>query len=162
MIKFIFSFIIFYSFFGESRAFSDKHQFVYIKSNNVNLRNGPGQNYRAIANYTKMFMPFEVVYKVNEWYMLKAYDGNIGWIKSNMIGAKNRYIIAKNDSILCFNHTNDKCKNIVTFVKKESIGRLKKCSNKKCRVIFNGKYSGWIDYQDIFGVNHFDLGLVGK
>lgn len=157
MIKCIFLFIIFINFISECHGLSDANQFVYIKSNNVNLRNGPGQNYRAIANYTKIFMPFEVIYQINEWYMLKAYDGNIGWIKSNMIGNKNRYVIVKNDSNLCFNHNNDNCKNIVTFVKKESIGRLQKCSNRKCRVLFNGKYGGWIDVNSVFGINKIDI-----
>lgn len=62
----------------------NKKKTVVVKVGKCNVRKGPGKSYSIVFTAIKG-TPFLVVNEKNGWYRLKHSDGDIGWVKNNLL-----------------------------------------------------------------------------
>ena len=131
------------------RSFANESvDFLSLKNNEVNLRQGPSFEYPIKFVYKKKFLPIEVLDKSETWIKIRDFENNSGWIHISQVSKKKSAINKKNNSVIY--------KKPTIFSKpiaKLEIGRLvliKKCKEEWCKIA-SGGFSGWIFKDSLWG-----------
>ena len=146
--KNIFLFLILFLFFINESLADDKLNFLSLKNDEVNLRQGPSLQYPIILTYKKKYLPVIILDKSENWRRIQDLENNTGWIHVSQLTKKKSAINIKNNSIIY--------KKPTIFSKpiaKLETGRLiliKKCKIKWCKIT-SGKYNGWINKNYLWG-----------
>ena len=137
------------TFFSNTNSFAKENEkFLTLKTNEVNLRQGPSFEYPVKLIYKKKYLPVIILDKSETWRKIKDFENNNGWIHISQLSKKKSAINVTKNSIIY--------KKSTIFSKpvgKVEIGRLmliKKCKKKWCKII-SGKYVGWIEKKNLWG-----------
>ena len=126
----------------------DDINFLSLKKDEVNLRQGPSFEYPIKLIYKKKYLPVIILDKSGPWKKIKDFENNTGWIHTVLLSKKKSAINIKNNSVLY--------KKPTIFSKpiaKLETGRLmliKKCKVKWCKIT-SGGYGGWILKNTLWG-----------
>ena len=142
--------VLFFSilFFLQDSFAKDDINFLSLKKDEVNLRQGPSFEYPIKLIYKKKYLPVIILDKSGPWKKIKDFENNTGWIHTVLLSKKKSAINIKNNSILY--------KKPTIFSKpiaKLETGRLmliKKCKEKWCKIT-SGDYGGWILKNTLWG-----------
>src|SRR6201993_1369296 len=63
-------------------------RFVSLRSDQVNLRVGPGENYPIQWVLTRKEMPVEIIKEFEHWRMIHDWQGTEGWVHERMVSGK--------------------------------------------------------------------------
>ena len=144
LIILFFSFLLFFS----NIYANEKKEFLTLKKNEANLRQGPSFEYPIKLIYKKKYLPVMILDKSGPWRNIKDFKNNTGWIHVVLLSKKKSAINIKNNSII-YKKPTIYSKPIV----KLEVGRLvliKKCKTKWCKIT-SGGYSGWIFKDSLWG-----------
>ena len=142
--------VLFFSilFFLQESFAKDDINFLSLKKDEVNLRQGPSFEYPIKLVYKKKNLPVIVLDKSETWKKIKDFENNTGWIHISQLSKKKSAINTNNNSLLYKKPT------IYSKpIAKLEIGRLvliKKCKEKWCKII-SGSYRGWISKNALWG-----------
>jgi len=142
--------VLFFSilfFFSKSSA-NENVNFLSLKNNKVNLRQGPSFEYPIKLTYKKKYLPILILDKSETWRKIKDFESNSGWIHVSQLSKKKSAINKKNNSVLYKKPT------IYSKpIAKLETGRLvliKKCKTKWCKIT-SGNFNGWIYKNSLWG-----------
>jgi len=123
-------------------------EFLTLKNNKVNLRQGPSFKYPIKLIYKKKYLPVIILDRSETWRKIKDFENNSGWIHISQLSKKKSGINIKNNSILYKKHT------IYSEpIAKIESGRLLliyKCKISWCKVT-SDDYVGWIFKSSLWG-----------
>ena len=139
-IIFLITFLIFFIFTYSAIA-NENINFLSLKNDNVNLRQGPSFDHPIKLVYKKKFLPVIILEKSETWRHIKDFKNNYGWIHISQLSKKKSALNVKKNSIL-YKKSTIYSKPIARL----EIGRLvlvKKCNINWCK-IKSGEFSGWI------------------
>ena len=137
-------FLIF--FFNDIKA--DENYFLSLKYNKVNVRYGPGFDYKIKYIYKKKNLPILIIDKKDNFRRIIDLKKNSGWIHRSQLKKSNSLILL-NDEIL-FNSPSKFSKPLAKLLK----GRLlviKKCKKNWCNVK-TSDYKGWVLNKENWGI----------
>ena len=94
--------VLFFSIlFFISRSFaSESINFLSLKNNEVNLRQGPSFEYPIKFIYKKKYLPIEVLDESETWRKIRDFENNSGWIHTSQLSKKKTAICIKNNSVI--------------------------------------------------------------
>ena len=142
-------FLFFSILFFIPKSFANENiNFLSLKKNEVNLRQGPSFEYPIKFTYKKKYLPVVVIDKSETWKQIKDFKNNTGWIHVSQLSTKKSAINNKNNSIV-YKRPTIYSKPIVKLEK----GRLvliKKCKQVWCKIA-TGRYKGWILKKYLWG-----------
>jgi len=145
----IFLVLFFSILFFLTKTFSNESiNFLSLKNNEVNLRQGPSFEYPIKLIYKKKYLPVIILGKFETWRHIKDFENNSGWMHISQLSKKKTAININENSILY--------KKATIYSKplaKLEVGRLvliKKCDEKWCK-ISSGEFSGWIKKNYLWG-----------
>tara|TARA_Y100000590_G_scaffold334231_1_gene380313 strand:- start:487 stop:960 length:474 start_codon:yes stop_codon:yes gene_type:complete len=122
--------------------------FLALKNDEVNLRQGPSIEYPIKLIYKKKYLPVIILNKSENWRKISDFENNSGWIHISQLSKKKSAINIKENSVLYKKPT------IYSKpVAKLETGRLvliKKCKTKWCKVT-SDDYVGWIVKNSLWG-----------
>jgi SH3-like domain-containing protein len=124
-------------------------RFVTLKSDQVNVRTGPGDRYPIDWVFTRKDMPVEIVAEFEHWRKIRDIDGTEGWVHQRMLAGR-RTVIVK-DSLRFLYRSPDIRTDYVARVEPGVIARLQECKGPWCRVEVQG-IAGWLHRDEIWGV----------
>ena len=131
------------------KSFSNESiNFLSLKNNKVNLRQGPSFEYPIKLIYKKKYLPVIILDKLETWRKISDFESNSGWIHISQLSRKKSAINIKKNSIL-YKKSTIYSKPIA----KLEIGRLvliKKCKIEWCK-ISSGNYIGWVFKNTLWG-----------
>ena len=148
--KYYFIIILFYLlllFFSNSNA-NEKNEFLSLKNDEVNLRQGPSFKYPIKLKYKKKHLPVIITDRSNAWRQIKDFENNSGWIHISQLSKKKSAINIKKNSVL-YKKPTIYSKPIARL----EIGRLilvQKCKEKWCKIT-SDDYKGWIFKNSLWG-----------
>ncbi len=58
---------------------------IHVKGKVARVRSGPGTNY-SILWESMRYTPFEYLAKFHEWYAVRDFEGDVGWVHEQVIG----------------------------------------------------------------------------
>ena len=135
-------------FFISEATSNESKNFLSLKNNEVNLRQGPSFEYPIKLIYKKKYLPVIVLDKSETWRKIKDFNNNSGWIHISQLSKRKSALNFENNSILYKKPT------IYSKpIAKLEIGRLvliKKCNLKWCKIT-SGSYKGWIFKNSLWG-----------
>ena len=142
--------VLFFSIlFFFSKSFANENlNFLSLKNNKVNLRQGPSFEYPIKLTYKKKYLPILILGKSETWRKIKDFESNSGWIHVSQLSKQKSAINKKNNSVLYKKPT------IYSEpIAKLEIGRLvliKKCQTKWCKIT-SGDFRGWVFKNSLWG-----------
>ena len=122
--------------------------FLSLKNNEVNLRQGPSFEHPIKFIYKKKYLPLIILDESETWRKIMDFDNNSGWIHISQLSKKKSGINKKENSIIYKKPT----------IYSEPLARLEsgrlllisKCKKKWCKVK-TGNFNGWILKKNIWG-----------
>ena len=122
--------------------------FLSLKNNEVNLRQGPSFEHPIKFIYKKKYLPLIILDESETWRKIMDFDNNSGWIHISQLSKKKSGINKKENSIIYKKPT----------IYSEPLARLEsgrlllisKCKKKWCKVK-TGNFNGWIIKKNIWG-----------
>ena len=141
---------LFFLFFNTSLFSKENNYFLMLKNNKVNVRYGPSLNSQIKFIYKKAFLPVKIIDKKENFRRIIDYKKNSGWIHISQLKKSNSLIIM--DDKIVFKKDTKFSKPIVKLQKGRLV-LLKKCNKKWCKITTD-KYSGWIEKNNLWGLNN--------
>ena len=93
--------LIFSNLFFISNIYANENvNFLTLKNNKVNLRQGPSFEYPIKLIYKKKYLPVIILDKSGTWRKIKDLESNSGWIHISQLSKRKSAINIKNNSIL--------------------------------------------------------------
>ena len=123
-------------------------RFVSLKSNDVNVRVGPGKRYPIRWSYHRARLPVEIIEEFAHWRKIRDFEGASGWVhKSAIDGRRSVLIVDKPQNLYSRPEVSEKP---VMRAGKMVIGDLKECQPDWCRIEIE-KRKAWIRKTDVWG-----------
>ena len=126
-------------------------RFVSLRSDEINLRTGPGTRYPVDWVYKKRDLPVEIIAEFETWRRIRDWKGAEGWVHQGMLSSKRMLIVTGAARNLRVEPTDGD--NTLAMVSPDVIGKILTCprSNNYCRVDIGG-IQGWLKRGDFWGI----------
>jgi SH3-like domain-containing protein len=124
-------------------------RFVSLRSNEVNLRTGPGVQYPIEWVYRRAGMPVEVIAEFDTWRKVRDWQGTVGWVHQSMLTGKRRALVTGGTQALRREPRDGSA--LVARLEPGVIGEIGSCGPEWCRVTAAG-LRGWLKRGEFWGV----------
>ena len=126
-----------------------RHRFVSLRSDEVNVRVGPGVRYPVKWVFRQKAIPVEIVQEYDTWRKIRDWEGAEGWVHRAMLSSK-RSIIVTGRTTTMRRRSSDEAP-AVARLGRGMVALLGKCTPTWCRVEVDG-YEGWVRRGGLWGV----------
>jgi len=124
-------------------------RFVSLRSDLVNLRVGPGENYPIEWVLTRREMPVEIVREFEHWRMIRDWQGTEGWVHERMVWGKRT--VAVKGGVRALRRLPDLASQVVARAEPGVFAHLIECRSAWCR-IEAADIVGWVQRGEVWGV----------
>ena len=124
-------------------------RFVTLKSNEVNMRTGPGTEYAILWRYHLAGLPLRVDAEFGVWRKVVDRDGTTGWMHQSLVSLK-RNVLVIDSSVRIFDEPDDTSRP-VAIAERNALLELQSCPSKWCKVA-TSDVRGWVPRTALWGV----------
>ena len=124
-------------------------RFVSLRSDQVNLRVGPGENYPIQWVLTRKEMPVEIIREFEHWRMIRDWQGTEGWVHQRMVWSKRGVVVQ--GGIRAMHQQPDPASEVVARAEPGVFARLVECRGGWCRIEAT-EITGWVQRSEVWGV----------
>lgn len=126
-------------------------RFASLRSDEVNMRAGPGARYRINWVYKRRDLPVEIEREFDVWRWVRDPDGTQGWVHQATLMGRRSFIVQKADATLRADASESA--RAVAILKPGVIGRIRSCpaSSDWCDVQ-TGSYRGYLRRDQFWGL----------
>lgn len=124
-------------------------RFASLRSDEVNVRTGPGSRYPIEWVFKRKAMPVEIVAEFENWRKIRDWQGASGWVHQSLLSGKRSFIVSSKAASL--HKTPATSAEIVAKLEPEVMGEIRSCTGDWCRVRVSN-VSGWIQRTGMWGV----------
>src|SRR3954469_17613491 len=117
-------------------------RFASLRSDEVNVRTGPGSRYPVDWVFKRKAMPVEIVAEYENWRKIRDWQGASGWVHQSLLTGKRSFIIAS--KVASLYKTPASSAEVVAKLEPEVMGEIRSCAGDWCRVKVSSM-SGWIE-----------------
>jgi SH3-like domain-containing protein len=125
-------------------------RYVSLKSDRVNVREGPSKEHPTVWVYTHAGLPVEITAEFETWRKIRDWEGAEGWVLHSLLSGRRTALTApwkKEPQLL----TADDHKTAVAKLSPGVVSSVRSCDGKWCRV--SGKdFDGFIQQENLWGV----------
>ena len=132
-------------------------RYVSLKSDRVNLREGPSKEHRTAWVFQRAGLPVEVTAEFANWRKIRDSEGSEGWVLQSLLSGRRTALVApwkKTDSFPIYAQ-NSEASAVVAQLQSGVIGNIRKCDGTWCRIFGDG-YDGFIQQGKLWGVYEND------
>ena len=128
-------------------------RFVSLKSDRVNLREGPSKEHRTTWVFQRAGLPVEVTAEFDTWVKIRDTDGSEGWVLHSLLSGRRTVLIApwKKDSVLPLYRDATPTAGVIANLQPGVLGNVKSCDGSWCRIFGEG-FSGYEQQTNLWGV----------
>lgn len=125
-------------------------RFAALRSDEVNLRVGPGPRYPVEWVYKRRDLPIEIEREFDVWRLVRDEDGIRGWVHQATLVGRRSFIVTGAERIM--RASPDDHARPVAELMPGVIGRIRSCKQGAdwCEVQV-GEYRGWLKRADFWG-----------
>ena len=123
-------------------------RFVSLRSDEVNVRTGPGVRYPIDWVFTRKTLPVQITAEVETWRKIRAVDGTEGWVHQSMLTGRRTALIT--GEIRTVRQKNATDAPPVAMVEPGVIAQLLECREAWCRIEVSGQ-KGWLKRDEFWG-----------
>jgi SH3-like domain-containing protein len=123
-------------------------RFVSLRSNEVNLRAGPGTTYPVDWVYVRRGLPVEVIAEFDVWRKIRDWQNTVGWVHQSMLAGRRTILIVGADRVI--RQEPGEAAAVVARLASGVIGRLLSCRDSWCQIEVQ-TYRGWLRRDEFWG-----------
>ena len=128
-------------------------RYVSLKSERVNLREGPSQDHRTSWIFERAGLPVEVTAEFDVWRKIRDAEGDEGWVIQSLLSGRRTALVkpwAKNEILPLYDKP-DADSALNAKLQAGVIGSVRSCTGAWCRISGSG-FDGWIQQTNLWGV----------
>ncbi len=135
---------------GQAPPPADKvPRFASLRSDEVNLRVGPGENYPIEWVLKRKEMPVEILEQFQNWRKVQDWGGDKGWVLDRMIVGKREVIVS--GAVRALYRQPNPGSQIVARAEPGVVARLIEFQGPWCQIEAGG-FKGWVQRSEVWGV----------
>jgi len=125
-------------------------RYVSLKSDRVNVREGPSKEHPTVWIYTRAALPVEITAEFETWRKIRDWEGAEGWVLHSLLSGRRTALVAPSKKEPLTLMDKDR-QTPVAKLAPGVTGALRSCDGKWCRV--TGKdFDGYIQQEEVWGV----------
>ncbi len=128
-------------------------RFVSLKSDKVNVRIGPGQDYDVSWIFVRAGWPVEIVQEFENWRKIRDTDGSEGWVFHSLLSGRRTALVTPwikaGEAPIRADAEIESA--VAAYLEPRVVAEVAECQGDWCRVEGKG-YSGWIKQEQLWGV----------
>lgn len=128
-------------------------RYVSLKSDRVNLREGPSKDHRTIWVFQRAGLPVEITAEFEIWRRVRDSEGAEGWVLHSLLSGRRTALVAPwkkgVDSIL-YSKANPTSAPVAKL-QSNVIANVRSCDGTWCRISGEG-FDGYIEQTKLWGV----------
>ena len=129
-------------------------RFAALRSDEVNMRSGPGTRFPIEWTYQRRELPVEIVREFELWRRVRDPEGTEGWVHQSTLMGRRSFIVrgAPGSEVMLRRRAEDQAQPVARL-RPGVVGRLRACetNNPWCEAQI-GEFRGYIKRADIWGV----------
>jgi len=133
-------------------------RFVSLKSDRVNMRVGPGRDYRTAWVYRQAGLPLEVVKEFEGWRQVRDAYGTSGWVLQSLLSGRRTALVLPwevkaggTPPKVALRDNDSKRADTVAMVEAGVVANISSCDGNWCRVSID-RFHGYIEQKKLWGV----------
>lgn len=129
-------------------------RYVSLKSDHVNLREGPSKDHATKWIYQRAGLPVEITAEYETWRRIRDSEGAEGWVLHSLLSGKRTALVApwkKDAPPFPLRAEPQPDANIVAKLAPGVVANVKKCDGGWCRLKGDG-YDGYMAQTNLWGV----------
>jgi SH3-like domain-containing protein len=128
-------------------------RFVSLKAGRVNVRVGPGEDYKVAWVFTKSQLPVEVIQEFDTWRRIRDSDGQMGWVFHSLLSAKRTAVVTPwtGGDPLPLRARAAASAGVTAYLQPGVEAAIDKCTGGWCNLTGKG-FAGWIEQTQLWGV----------
>lgn len=120
-----------------------------IRASEVNMRVGPGEDYRINWVYRRPHLPVKVLRMMEGWRLVQDPDGARGWMLARFL-SRERGAIVKGKDLAEMRETGDDGARLLWKLRPGVVGKLGECKADWCRLEVEG-HAGFVRQGRVWG-----------
>jgi SH3-like domain-containing protein len=128
-------------------------RFVSLKSDNVNVRRGPGQEYDIAFTFVRAGLPVEITQEFDNWRKIRDSEGAEGWVFHSLLSGERTALVAPwaTDGPFPARSEASNGAAVVAYLEPKVIASVEECNGTWCLIGVQG-YEGWVEQERLWGV----------
>jgi SH3-like domain-containing protein len=125
-------------------------RFVSLKTDRVNLHEGPSKDHRTLWVFERAGLPVEITAEFETWRKIRDSEGTEGWVLHSLLSGRRTALVApwKKEPLLL---TESDHKTGTAKLAPGVIATLRKCDGAWCRIAGVG-FDGYLQQENLWGV----------
>ena len=124
-------------------------RFLSLKSEEANMRVGPGNEYPILWTYKQKGLPVKIIAEYDVWRKVIDHDDVTGWMHSKLLTGRRTALIT--DRVTKIYKTSEDNSEIVGYAERNVIMELQYCKSQFCKVA-HSELKGWIKRDSFWGL----------
>lgn len=124
-------------------------RYVSLRSDEVNVRTGPGVRYPVKWVFVRKFMPVEVIADYDTWRKIRDWEGAEGWVHRAMLSSR-RHVITVGEVSTLRQSPTEKSR-AVAKLENGVVAEVEACDADWCKLSVGG-YEGWLKRASLWGL----------
>jgi SH3-like domain-containing protein len=123
-------------------------RYVSLKSDRVNVREGPSKEHPTVWIYQRAGLPVEITAEFETWRKIRDSEGSEGWVLHSLLSGRRTALVAKKEPQMLYaaDHTSP-----VAKLGPGVIATLRGCDGKWCRLA-GKEFDGYMQQENLWGV----------
>jgi SH3-like domain-containing protein len=128
-------------------------RFVSLKSDRVNLREGPSKDHRTTWVFERAGLPVEITAEFDTWRKVRDSEGTEGWVLHSLLSGRRTALVApwKKDQVFTLYVNPGASSAPAARLQPSVIANIKTCDGKWCHIFGDG-FDGYIEQTSLWGV----------
>jgi SH3-like domain-containing protein len=128
-------------------------RFVSLKSDHVNVRQGPTKDNDVSWIYTRSSLPVEITAEFENWRRIRDSEGSEGWVYHSLLSGRRTAVVVPRlrDDLTPLYDRADAASSVAAKLEAGVLATVRRCTTGWCRISGSG-FDGWIEQQRLWGV----------
>lgn len=133
-------------------------RFVSLKSDRVNLRQGPGTDYPTSWVYRRAGLPLEVIKEFEAWRQVRDAEGTTGWVLQSLLSGRRTALVLpwerkpdKQPVLVSVMEGDSASTRVLVRVEAGVIASVHNCDGRWCDVTIES-FRGYIEQNKLWGI----------
>lgn len=128
-------------------------RFVSLKSDKVNVRQGPSRDHQVVWQFTRAALPVEITAEYENWRRIRDADGSEGWVQQALLSGRRTALVLPwaKDKTTELRARGSDTSDVRAKLESGVLVSLKSCNRVWCRVSVND-VDGYVRQDTLWGV----------
>lgn len=129
-------------------------RFVSLKSDKVNVRNGPSTDQAIVWIFSRAGLPVEVIAESDNWRRVRDSEGADGWVFHSLLSARRTVLVTpweKGEESVPLYSSKSTGSRAVAALQSGVLANVLECDGEWCHVSVDD-YSGYVQQEKLWGV----------